>query len=48
MEPVRFFDDVELLEPKCPKCSSKLDYGVTTKYSEKHATHMCLGCGSVL
>ncbi|MBI4141314.1 hypothetical protein HY484_00135 [Candidatus Woesearchaeota archaeon] len=48
MEAIRFFDSMDFLEPHCPNCDSKLSYGVTTKYSEKEGTHVCLECGGVL
>lgn len=41
------FDSIEMLEPKCPKCLSKIDYGVTTEYDEKRKKHICKGCGYV-
>jgi len=48
MEPIKFFDSVEHLEPKCPKCSSKIDYGITTQWSEEEQAHVCNECGEVL
>jgi len=45
MEPLKFFDMVELLDPHCPSCSSKLDYGVSTKYNDKIRAHICNSCG---
>ncbi|MEM4246978.1 MAG: hypothetical protein QXR48_02030 [Candidatus Woesearchaeota archaeon] len=36
------------LEPKCPKCEHKIDYGVTTEWSEKKNAHICKNCGSVI
>jgi len=47
MEPIKFFDSVEHLEPKCPGCEEKIDYGVSTKYSDKEEAHVC-NCGKVL
>jgi hypothetical protein len=34
--------------PKCPNCGSKIDYGVTTEYSDELECHICLSCGQVL
>ncbi|MBI4141174.1 hypothetical protein HY485_05035 [Candidatus Woesearchaeota archaeon] len=48
MEPIKFFDSMDFLEPHCPTCNSRLNYGVTTKYNEKAGTHICLGCGWIL
>jgi len=48
MEPIYFFNSVEHLEPKCPGCSGKIDYGITTSYSEKAKAHECNGCHTVL
>lgn len=47
MEDLNLFNSVEALEPKCPKCGVKIDYGVTTKYSDKQETHVCQ-CGYVM
>lgn len=48
MEPIYFFNAVRYLEPKCPKCRNKLDYGVSTNYSEKLHAHTCTNCGEVI
>ena len=48
MEPLRFFEMVDLLEPHCPQCSSKINYGVSTRYSERENAHICLACGVIL
>ncbi len=48
MEPIRFFDSVEYLEPKCPKCECVIDYGITTEWDEKSKAHKCRKCGTVL
>jgi DNA-directed RNA polymerase subunit RPC12/RpoP len=39
------FNSFEHLEPKCPNCGSKIEYGVTTEYSDEANTHLCLSCG---
>ncbi len=43
-----FFDSVDHLEPRCPKCKSVLEYGVTTKFNEKLDAHECKKCGFIL
>lgn len=48
MEPIFFFNSTEHLEPKCPKCESKIDYGVTTEWDEKKSAHKCKNCGEIL
>lgn len=48
MEPIKFFDSVEYLEPKCPKCDSKIDYGVTTEWDDESEAHKCKNCGEIL
>lgn len=48
MEPIKFFDSVEHLEPKCPKCESKIDFGVTTEWSEEKEGHVCKKCGALI
>ncbi|MBT3721107.1 hypothetical protein HN789_00510 [archaeon] len=42
------FNSFEHLEPRCPKCNSKIDYGVTTEYNDDADTHVCLSCGQHL
>lgn len=42
---IKFFESPDHLEPKCPKCSSKLKYGETTKYDDNLDSHVCLNCG---
>jgi phage FluMu protein Com len=48
MEPINVFNSVEYMEQKCPKCSSKIDYGVTTEWDEKEQAHRCKNCGELL
>ena len=45
---LNFFDTVQYLEPKCPKCESKIEYGVTTTWDETKNAHVCKGCGQLL
>lgn len=45
MEPINFFNSVEHLDPHCPECNNKIDYGVTTKYDDEKEAHICLDCG---
>jgi hypothetical protein len=45
MEPIRFFDSLQHLEPQCPGCKEKIDYGVTTEWSDKAESHVCKSCG---
>ncbi len=48
MAELNFFESVDYLEPKCPKCSSILEYGVTTVFDEKKDCHVCKKCGLAL
>lgn len=48
MEPINFFMDPKYLEPKCPDCNTVIDYGVTTRYSEKSKAHICIKCGRIV
>ncbi len=41
---VDFFNSINYLEPRCPNCSTKLDYGVNTSFNLKHKTHVCVKC----
>jgi hypothetical protein len=45
---INFFNSVEHLEPKCKKCESVIEYGVTTEYDENKETHVCKVCGNVI
>ena len=47
MSELNVFSNINLVEPKCPKCLSKIDYGVTTDYDEKRKKHICKECGYV-
>lgn len=48
MEELNLFNSINYLEPKCPKCGTKIDYGVTTRWSDKRQAHICNNCGKVL
>ena len=43
---LNFFDSLEYLEPKCPKCKRKIVYDVTAKYDEKRDVMVCMNCGA--
>jgi hypothetical protein len=45
---MNYFDMTQYLEPKCQNCGSRLDYGVTTKFSESVGSHVCISCGQVI
>ena len=47
MVELNIFNSIEMLEPKCPKCLTKIDYGVTTEFDEKRKKHICRHCGYV-
>lgn len=42
------FENIEALEPKCPRCRTKIVLGVTTTYYDKVRAHVCLKCGGKL
>ncbi|MBI2565127.1 hypothetical protein HYV79_04025 [Candidatus Woesearchaeota archaeon] len=48
MEPLNFFASVEHLELKCPCCACKIEYGLTTEFSDKHQAHICKQCKTVI
>ena len=48
MEPIKFFDSLEHLEPKCPGCGQKLDYGLTTDWDDELETQVCISCRTPL
>jgi hypothetical protein len=43
-----YFNDLQILEPTCPTCQSKIDYGTTTHYSDEEEAHICNSCDHVL
>ncbi|MBS3110018.1 hypothetical protein J4227_05825 [Candidatus Woesearchaeota archaeon] len=45
---LNFFGAPEYLEPHCPGCKAKIDYGVTTIYDDTVKGHKCLACGILL
>jgi phage FluMu protein Com len=45
---IDFFNSMEHLEPKCPKCESKIDWGINTEWSDEKETQICKKCGSEL
>ncbi|MCK4521584.1 MAG: hypothetical protein KAU20_03345 [Nanoarchaeota archaeon] len=45
---IDFFNSIEYLEPRCPKCNIVIEYDVTTKFDERKGSHICLSCGCVL
>jgi len=48
MKGIDFFNTMEYLEPRCPKCETKIEWGVNTEWSEKLETQVCKLCGTVL
>ena len=42
------FSSVEHLEPRCPKCNSKIEYDVTTRFDDELEAHVCINCGEKL
>jgi len=48
MDPIRFFDSLDLLEPHCPKCETTIHYGRNTEYDEELEKHRCAVCKTVL
>ncbi len=46
MKGVDFFNTVDHLEPKCPGCNIKVDWGVNTEYCEEKEAQICKECGA--
>lgn len=44
---INFFNSLDHLEPKCPQCGTKVDWGITTEYSDEHECHVCKECSFV-
>jgi DNA-directed RNA polymerase subunit RPC12/RpoP len=48
MKGIDFFNSMEHLEPRCPKCDVKIEWGVNTVWDEKKEAQVCMNCGSDL
>ncbi len=48
MEPIRYFDDVELIEPHCTGCKHIIHYDRDTTFDSKKQVLTCSFCGSAL
>lgn len=49
MEAINVFNAVSYLEPKCPQCASKIDYGPeTTEWNTKLQSLTCKQCKHAL
>ncbi|HLD05961.1 MAG TPA: zinc ribbon domain-containing protein [Candidatus Nanoarchaeia archaeon] len=48
MEPIDYFNTLDILEPKCSGCGSKVEYGITTTFDDARETHVCNKCGKAL
>ncbi len=42
------FQSMQALEPRCPKCNCKIEYGISTTFDEKKEVHICNNCGTEL
>ncbi len=45
---INLFNDINYLEPHCPKCGTILKYGTNTEFDSKAKDHKCLNCGEIL
>ena len=45
---IDFFNSTNYLEPKCPKCGTKVEWGITTRFDDEKETQVCAECGEVL
>ncbi len=48
MKGVDFFNSVEHLEPRCPKCETKIEWGITTEWDDEKDAQVCITCKTVL
>lgn len=46
MVAIKFFESMDFLEPKCPHCEAKLDYGVNTRFDKEKDSEICNNCGN--
>lgn len=44
----RFLNSLDFFEPRCPHCSTKLEYGVTTKHDPKTGKEVCKKCNTAI
>ncbi len=42
-----FFNSLEFLEPKCPKCGIVIEWDTNTTFDEDKESHVCNKCGFV-
>ena len=45
MEPIRYFDSIDLIEPKCSGCNHIIHYDRDTKFDNKKKILTCGFCG---
>jgi hypothetical protein len=43
---IDFFNTVNYLDPKCPSCGTKIDWGVSTEYCDETEGQICKKCGN--
>jgi len=48
MNIIDIMNSSSFLEPKCPGCSIKLEYGVNTIFNDTKSCHVCTSCGQNL
>ncbi len=48
MNTVNIFEDIAVLEPKCPRCESIIKLGVNTRFDAEKKAHVCIKCSCVL
>lgn len=45
---IDFFNSMDHLEPRCPKCNVKIDWGTNTEWSDEADSQVCKECKTVL
>ncbi|MFH1669291.1 MAG: hypothetical protein ABIA62_05160 [Candidatus Woesearchaeota archaeon] len=45
---IDFFNSMQHLEPRCPNCNIKVDWGINTEWSDEKETQVCKECGTVI
>lgn len=48
MQGIDFFNSVEYLEPKCPKCDIKIEWGINTEWDDEKETQVCKKCRTAI
>ena len=43
---IDFFNSLDHMEPRCPGCKVKIDWGLNTEWNDEKETQVCKKCGT--